>query len=188
MSPMVKLAIETLELYPLALIVCWSLKFTVAIATISGSSIDTNVTLQLVVQVFYTFHGSFVAVIFFMKSKEARLQWAIFFQPVTKRICGCEPDEHVGRKPRASATPIIDDQYNSNTTIEMNSYKTMNESFGQERPSGVEKKSLAWIVTMNPMFREGQRMKGARPESAPGPQSEDRIVGVSSSPDEEEWI
>lgn len=87
-TPTVKVAIETMDLYPLALIICWFLRYVMDCGSISGHRLVQKagtLYLQTIVQVLYTLHGAAVAVIFFLKSNEARDRWYILLSKYWRR-------------------------------------------------------------------------------------------------------
>lgn len=77
MTPTVRIAIDTMQLYPMALIVCWTPRYVIDILNIAGVQVFSDASaVAAVVQSFNILHGSLIAVIFFWKSSEARKSWA----------------------------------------------------------------------------------------------------------------
>jgi hypothetical protein len=76
MTSTVRIAIEAMQLYPLALVVCWTPRYVVDVLSIAGVQVFSNTAaVAAVVQSFNILHGSLIAVIFFWKSSEARRSW-----------------------------------------------------------------------------------------------------------------
>lgn len=100
MTPTVRIAIDTLQMYPLALIICWTPRYLIDILYIAGtlhycnylqsSSLITFIVVptigiallrrqdivNAIVMTLCILHGAIISSIFFWKSSEARKSWA----------------------------------------------------------------------------------------------------------------
>jgi hypothetical protein len=73
--PILKLAMESLQLYPVIMFICWLPRvFTACIQFASLKFVGFR-QLDLISDVFKILHGLFAALVFFAKSREARLKW-----------------------------------------------------------------------------------------------------------------
>jgi hypothetical protein len=73
--PILRLAMNSLQLYPVIMFVCWLPRVFTSCIQFANWEFTGFRQLDLISDVFKILHGLFAALVFFSKSREARLQW-----------------------------------------------------------------------------------------------------------------